>query len=62
VYSDAGRTTVWGDGSAGAPALVGTSTGGGTPNALTVYSRVVGGQTGKPEGTYSSTITATATF
>lgn len=62
VYSDAGRTTVWGDGSAGAPALVGTSTGGGTPNALTVYSRVLGGQTGKPEGTYSSTITATATF
>jgi len=53
---------VWGDGSAGAPALVGTSTGGGTPNALTVYSRVAGGQTGKPEGTYSSTITATATF
>lgn len=62
VYSDAGRTTVWGDGSAGAPALVGMATGGGTPNDLTVYSRVLGGQTGKPEGTYSSTITATATF
>jgi len=63
VYSDAARTKVWGDGSdASAAALTGVSTGGGTADPLTVYSRVFGSQTGKPEGTYSSTITATATF
>lgn len=62
VYSDASRSTVWGDGSGGSSVLTGTSTGGGTADALTVYSRVFGAQTGKPEGTYSSTITATATF
>lgn len=62
VYSDPARTVVWGDGSTSAPAYTGTSTGGGVANALTVYSRVFGPQTGKPEGTYSSTITATATF
>lgn len=62
VYSDAARTTIWGDGSGGSAVLTRTSTGGGTADAIDVYSRVLGGQTGKPEGTYSSTITATATF
>jgi len=62
VYSDASRSTIWGDGSGGSAAVTGTSTGGGTADPLTVYSRVFGPQTGKPEGTYSSTITATATF
>ena len=62
VYSDAARTTIWGDGSGGSAVLTKTSTGGGVADAIDVYSRVLGGQTGKPEGTYSSTITATATF
>jgi spore coat protein U-like protein len=62
VYSDAARTVVWGDGSGGSAAKTGTSTGGNVADPLTVYSRVFGPQTGKPEGTYSSTITATATF
>jgi spore coat protein U-like protein len=61
LYSDT-YTTVWGDGTGGSTVKTGTSTGGGTADPLTVYSRVLGGQTGKPEGTYSSTITATATF
>ena len=62
VYSDASRTTIWGDGTGGSAVVTGTSTGGNVANPLTVYSRVFGPQTGKPEGTYSSTITATATF
>lgn len=62
VYSDASHTQVWGDGSGGSAAVTGTSTGGNVADPLTVYSRVFGPQTGKPEGTYSSTITATATF
>jgi spore coat protein U-like protein len=62
VYSDAARTTIWGDGSGGSAVLTKTSTGGGVADAIDVHSRVFGGQTGKPEGTYSSTITATATF
>ena len=62
VYTTAARDTVWGDGSGGSAVLTGTSTGGGTADSIDVYSRVFGSQTGKPEGTYSSTITATATF
>jgi spore coat protein U-like protein len=62
VYSDSARTTIWGDGSGGSAVLTKTSTGGGVADPIDVYSRVLGGQTGKPEGTYSSTITATATF
>lgn len=62
VYTDASRSAIWGDGSGGTGVLSGTSTGGNVADPLVVYTRVFGSQTGKPEGTYSSTITATATF
>lgn len=61
LYSDS-YATVWGDGSNGSAVVTGTSTGGNVADPLTVYSRVFGAQTNKPEGTYNSTITATATF
>ena len=62
LYRDAAHTQVLGDGSPGTVLLSGTSTGGSTPDALTIYSSVDSGQSGATEGTYASTITATATF
>lgn len=62
VYRDASHTEVLGDGTGGTFQFTGVSTGGNTADPLVVYSRVDGGQTGKTEGTYASTITATATF
>lgn len=55
LYSDSGRTVVWG--STG-PAAV-TATGSATP--ITIYARVPSGQSGKA-ATYTDTVTATVTF
>jgi spore coat protein U-like protein len=57
LYSDAARTTVWGN-------TAGTGlghTGTGAAVALTVYGSVPGGQN-KPAGSYSDTVVATVTF
>jgi spore coat protein U-like protein len=57
LYSNTGRTTIWGD-------TVGTSvahTGTGTLTALTVYGAVDAGQN-VPAGSYSDTVVATITF
>lgn len=58
LYSDAGRTTVWGD-------TVGTDTVGGTGNGaaqnFTIYGRVPPQTTPAPN-TYTDTITATITY
>lgn len=57
LYSDAGRTTVWGD-----TAPTGAAhTGDGTLHALTVYGQIPGGQN-VPAANYSDTVVATITF
>ena len=57
LYSDTGRTTVWGD---TAPTGV-AHTGSGTLTALTVYGQIPGGQNVAP-ASYSDTVVATITF
>ena len=57
LYSDTGRTTVWGN-TAGTGAA---STGTGSQVALTVYGAVDAGQN-VPTGSYSDTVVATVTF
>jgi len=57
LYSDSGRTTVWGN-------TVGTGvahTGTGTLTALNVYGTIAAGQS-VPAGNYSDTVVATVTF
>jgi spore coat protein U-like protein len=63
LFTDAGRTTIWGN-SAVAPTWVsGTGAGLGTPQVLTVYGRVPTGQTDLAVGGYSEpTITVTVTY
>ena len=57
LYSDTGRTTVWGDtGGTGVP-----HTGDGTLTALTVYGQIPGGQNAAAAN-YSDTVVATITF
>ena len=57
LYSDNGRTTVWGDTAGTGVAHTGT----GTLTALTVYGAVNAGQN-VPAGNYSDTVVATITF
>lgn len=57
LYSDAGRTTVWGN---TAPTGL-AHTGSGLVTNLTVYGRTTGGQN-VPAGSYSDTVIATITF
>ena len=58
LYSDSGRTTVWGN-------TVGTdtvaATGSGASQSYTVYGRVTAQTTPAP-GTYSDTVTVTVTY
>jgi len=58
MYSDSGRTTVWGN---TAPTGV-SGTGIGSNQDITVYGRVANGQTTPPVGAYMDTITATITY
>lgn len=59
LYSDAGRSTNWGN-------TVGTDTvsdtGTGSAQTITVYGRVPSGQETVPTGTYADTITVTVTY
>ncbi|MFN7643404.1 MAG: spore coat U domain-containing protein [Burkholderiales bacterium] len=59
MYTDAGRTTVWGDGTPGSS--INTLTGTGAAQAIPVYGRIPTGQT-PAIGTYSDTILVTLTF
>lgn len=59
LYTDSGRTTVWGDGTSGSS--VSNQTGTGSAQAVNVYGRITSGQT-PAVGAYSDTITATVTF
>ncbi len=59
LYQDAGRTTLWGDGTAGTS--VRSSTGTGLVQTFTVYGRVPSSAVA-PVGSYTDTITVTATY
>ncbi len=60
LYSDAGRTTVWGC-TAPTNTVSSTSTGVATPATLNVYGRVPAAQD-VPAGTYTDTVTVSVTF
>jgi spore coat protein U-like protein len=60
LYTDTGRTTVWGDGSTGNSLISGTGTG--TAQAVTVYGRIAAGQTSAPAGAYGDTVSVTVTY
>ena len=63
LFTNSGRTTVWGN-SATAPTWVsGTGAGMGTGQVLTVYGRVPTGQTNLAVGSYAETsVTVTVTY
>ncbi len=58
IYSDAGRTTVWGN-TIGTDTVAGTGTG--LPQQLTAYGSIPAGQLSAP-GLYTDTVTATLTY
>jgi spore coat protein U-like protein len=58
LYSDGGRTTVWGDGTGGSASLSG-SFGAGIPSTFTVYARIFRNQRGVAAGLYSDSIMVT---
>jgi spore coat protein U-like protein len=60
LYTNAGRTTIWGDGASGTTTFGGTGTG--TAQASTIYGRVPSGQTSVPAGAYADTVTVTVTY
>jgi spore coat protein U-like protein len=63
LYTDAGRTAVWGNSAAAPTWVAGTGAGMGTPQVLTVYGRVPSGQTNLAVGSFVETaITVTVTY
>ena len=63
LYTDAPRTTVWGNSAATPTWVSGTGAGLGTAQALTVYGRVPSGQTNLAVGSFVETaITVTVTY
>lgn len=60
LYTDAARSSVWGDGS-GATATI-ADTGTGAAQDVTIYGRVGSGQTSVPPGSYSDTVAVTITY
>lgn len=58
LYSDAGRTTAWGDTAGTGMARTGT----GAADALTVYGRIPAMQPGVVAGLYGDTVVATVTY
>ncbi len=60
LYTNAGRTTIWGDGTGSTGTLGGTGTGG--VQNVTVYGRVGSGQTSVPPGAYEDTVSVTVTY
>lgn len=59
MYTTAGRTTVWGDGTSGTSTQAGTGNGG--AQAFTVFGRIPTGQF-VTAGAYADTVTATVTY
>lgn len=60
LFTDAGRTIVWGDGTSSSSAIPGTGTG--TNQNVTIYGRIPAGQTGAPAGNYTDTVSVTITY
>jgi len=60
VYTNAGHTTIWGDGTSGSNTVTGTGTG--AAQNSTAYGRVMVSQTGVSTGSYSDLITVTVTY
>jgi spore coat protein U-like protein len=59
MFTDAGRSTVWGDGTSGTSLLNGS--GSGAAQVIPVYGRIPSGQT-PGTGNYADTVTVTITF
>jgi len=60
LYTNSGRSTVWGDGTA-STATVG-ATGNGTSQTITIYGRVPAGQGSAAPGSYSDPVAVTVTY
>jgi len=60
LYTDSGRTTVWGDGSSSTSTVGSTGTGAAQPT--TIYGRLPGGQSSAPVGSYADTVAVTIAF
>ena len=60
LFTDAGRTTVWGNGT-GSTGVI-TSTGTGSTQNITIYGQIPGSQTGVPAGNYADTVAVTVTY
>lgn len=60
LYTDASRSSVWGDGTGSTATIGGTGTG--SAQNATVYGRVASGQTSVPPGSYSDTVSVTVTY
>jgi spore coat protein U-like protein len=60
LYTTAGRTIVWGDGTGSTATIAGTGTG--TVQSVSVYGRVGLGQTSVPAGSYADTVAVTVTY
>lgn len=59
LYTDTGRSSVWGSGAAGS--VLSNNAGTGAAQAIPVFGRIPTGQS-VPTGTYSDTVTVTVTF
>ena len=60
LFTDSGRATVWGDGTA-STAMV-TSTGTGAAQSITVFGRIAAGQNNARPGSYADTVAVTITY
>ena len=66
LYADAGRTSVWGDGTGGSVAVESSVLldvlGWAPTQSFTVYGRIGAGQTGAVPGSYADTVSVTVTY
>lgn len=60
LYSDSGRTVLWGDGTSSTSKVAGTANG--SNQSHTIYGTITGSQTGRKTGAYSDTVVVTLTF
>jgi spore coat protein U-like protein len=60
LFTDTGRTTLWGDGTATTATIA--NTGSGTAQAVTIYGRIAASQAAAPAGSYSDTVSVTITY
>lgn len=60
LYTNSGRSTVWGDGTSSTATIGNTGTG--TAQNITIFGRVPSGQTSAPPGSYSDTVAVTVSY